>query len=175
MDATLTPTLEDYLLAIYQLEQKRRVARPRDIARLQGVAKSTVTAALQSLAEKGMINYEPYEVVTLMRKGQNRAQKLAMRHRILKDFLQDVLGLEREPAEATACGMEHAVEREVLERFVCFMAFVKRQLPDGMTWLREFREFAQQGGQGQACKKCVEEYLHALQKGSAEEGMDIGS
>jgi DtxR family Mn-dependent transcriptional regulator len=167
MHSTLSATLEDYLLAIYWLERERRVARPRDICRLQGVAKSTVTAALQSLAEKGLINYTPYEVITLAPEGQKRAEQLNMRHRVLKDFLQDVLGLEPEKAESTACGMEHAVEPEALERFICFLAFVKQHTPDGKTLLKRFREFAREGGRGKACRDCVEEYLRTLQPGSA--------
>ena len=61
----LSSTLEDYLEAICRLEQEKGFARVRDIARALGVANSTATAALQALSKKGLINYEPYEPVTL--------------------------------------------------------------------------------------------------------------
>jgi DtxR family Mn-dependent transcriptional regulator len=162
MEQELSSTLEDYLIAVYRLEGEKRVARPRDIGRLQNVAKSTVTAALKSLAERGLINYEPYETITLTSQGRQTAERLAIRNRILRDFLEGVLGLDPEQAGKTACGMEHAVEEEAMERFVCFLAFVKQHPPDGTKWLDGFREFIRQGGRSRIYRKCVEEYLKAL-------------
>ena len=46
----LSSTLEDYLEAIFRIEKKKRAARVRDIAGRVGVTKSTVNAALKSLA-----------------------------------------------------------------------------------------------------------------------------
>jgi DtxR family Mn-dependent transcriptional regulator len=53
----LTSTLEDYLEAIYQISNVNKVARSMDIAEHLKVKRSSVTVALQSLAEKGLINY----------------------------------------------------------------------------------------------------------------------
>jgi len=166
MDQDLSPTLEDYLEAIYRIEREQRVARPRDISRAQNVAGSTVTAALQSLAEKGLINYEPYELITLTDEGRERAEELAIRHRIIRDFLENVLGLEAERADATACGMEHVIDREALERFVCFLAFMRPHSPDGAKSLERFRRFIKEGADGQTCKECVEEYMESLRRAS---------
>jgi DtxR family Mn-dependent transcriptional regulator len=167
MKYELSSTLEDYLIAVFRLEGEKRVARPRDIGRLQNVAKSTVTAALKSLAGKGLVNYEPYEAVTLTARGRQTAERLAIRNRILRDFLEGVLGLDPEQAERTACGMEHAVEGEAMERFVCFLAFLKHHAPDGAKWLKEFRRFVRRGGRSRICRKCVEEYTQALQAESS--------
>ncbi len=163
MTKELTSTLEDYLRAIYRIESEQKVARPKDIAAAQDVASSTVTAALRSLAEKNMINYEPYELITLTDKGRGRAEQLVTRHQIVRDFLENILGLEGEQAEATACDMEHAVGREALERFVCFLAFVQRHSVEGANWLDSFRRFVQEGADGQSCEECMQEYKEALQ------------
>jgi len=163
MNQQLSPTLEDYLSAIHRLEQQDRVARPRDIARLQNVARSTVTAALQSLAGKGLINYKPYEVVTLTATGRESAEDLDVRHRVLRSFLEDVLGLDADRAGAAACGMEHAVDEEVLSRLVCFLAFLNQRPPDEAKWLTEFRTFAGQGGCRRVCREYVEQYLQGIQ------------
>jgi len=166
MEQNLSPTLEDYLEAIYHIEKEKRVARPRDISRAQNVAGSTVTAALQSLSEKGLVNYEPYELITLTDEGRERAEELATRHRIIRDFLQNVLGLEAERADAAACGMEHVIDGEALERFVCFLAFMQPHSPDGAKSLERFRRFIKQGADGQTCKECVEEYMESLRRAS---------
>ena len=164
MSTELSPTLEDYVGTIYRIERQQRVARPRDISEAQNVAGSTVTAALQSLAEKGLVNYEPYGLITLTDEGRGKAEELAMRHRIIKDFLEKVLRLDRGRAECTACGMEHAVDREALERLVCFLAFIEHRSRDSARWLDDFRDFIQEGADGQTCKECVKEYMKVLQQ-----------
>lgn len=163
MDEKLTPTLEDYLQAIYRIERAQKVARPKDISEAQNVASSTVTAALQSLAERGMVNYKPYELITLTDRGRERAEQLATRQHIVRNFLEDILGLEARQAETTACDMEHAVGRQTLDRFVCFLAFIRRHSPAGVNWLDDFRRFIQKGDDGQSCKECVKEYMETLQ------------
>ena len=162
MSEELTPTLEDYLQAIHRIESERKVARPKDICEAQGVASSTVTAALQSLAEKGMINYEPYELITLTPAGREKAERLATRLRIVRDFLEEILGLDPGQAAATACDMEHAVGRQALERFVCIMAFIRRHSPAGVDWREAFRRFIEQGAGGRSCEECVADYMETL-------------
>jgi len=155
----LTPKLEDYLEAIYRIEREKRVARPRDICRDRAVAGSTVTAALQSLAEKKLINYQPYEVVTLTDDGRRKAEQIFARRLIVGDFLREVLGLEARQASRTACDMEHAIDTEVLQRFVCFLAFLKRRSRHGNKWLAEFRQFLDETVDGRSCEQCVNEYM----------------
>jgi DtxR family Mn-dependent transcriptional regulator len=169
----LTPKLEDYLITVYRLERERRVARSRDIGRRQGVAKSTVTAALQSLAGKGLINYEPYETITLTPAGRKQAEWLIIRNRVLRDFLENVLGLGSEEVRSTACGLEHALNPEVTERFACFMAFLKLHGKDDPKWLREFHECAGKGGQSDICADCVQKYLESL-KATGYDNRDRG-
>lgn len=162
MATELSPTLEDYLRAIYHIENEQRVTRPRDIARTQNVAASTVTAAIHSLAEKGLINYEPYGLITLTETGRATAQQLADRHLIIKDFLERILGLGPDRAESTACGMEHAVDSQALERLLCFLAFMERYCPTGSRCLEDFRQFAKEGADGRSCRECLDEYMRAL-------------
>ncbi len=165
MSLELSPTLEDYLLSIYRIEGEKKVARPKDISKEQNVAKSTVTAALQSLAEKGLINYEPYEVITLTNEGKSKAENIAVRHVIIRRFLEDVLRLDAEHAEETACRMEHAIDQEGLERFVCFLAFMQRHSRRGARWLNDFQDFLAGGAGGQSCRKCIAAYMDDVKKG----------
>jgi len=162
MDEGLSSTLEDYLEAIYRIEADKRVARPRDICKAQGVAASTVTAALQSLAGKGLVNYEPYELVTLTEEGKARAERLVMRHLIIRDFLEKILGLAPEQADATACGMEHAVQPEALDRLVCFLAFMRSHSAEGGRCLEDFQTFVKERDQGRGCKECVAKYMEEV-------------
>lgn len=115
---TLSGTLEDYLEAILRIVSASSVARVRDIAEQLQVHKSSVTAALRSLCERGLINYEPYGFVTLTDQGTALAQGVMRRHDALRDFFTDVLGVEDEMAESAACQMEHAMPRLITDRLI---------------------------------------------------------
>lgn len=159
MDATLSATLEDYLSVIFRLQKEKKYARVRDIARQSRVAKSAVTSALRSLSEKGLVNYEPYEPVTLSPEGSKQAERILLRRRILEDFLANVLGLAPDRAEAAACGMEHALDPESTERFVCFLAFVHGNRDGDASWLDEFRDFIRVGADSKGYRGCINAYL----------------
>jgi DtxR family Mn-dependent transcriptional regulator len=116
----LTAALEDYLEAIFNLCRCDAAARSRDIAESLNVHKSTVTAALKTLGQMSLINYAPYEAVTLTDEGRRRAEDVVRRHAALKDFFINVLKVDAEVAENAACGMEHAVPREIVTKLASF-------------------------------------------------------
>jgi DtxR family Mn-dependent transcriptional regulator len=162
MAGKLSPTLENYLETIFRLVQARGFARVRDIAEALDVAKSAVTVALKNLARKKLVDYRPYEPVTLTELGSAEAHRIVTRHLVMKDFLENVLLLDTDRADAVACDMEHTVDAEVLERFLCFLAFIKRHAPDGETWLKEFRRFVKKGASGHSCRECIDDYLREI-------------
>ena len=111
----LSPNLEDYLEAILQISSMNKVARSMEIASRLNVKRSSVTVALRSLAEKGLINYEVRSFVTLTDKGLDAAKCIDRRHHILLDFFISILGLSYEEANKTACSMEHGMTSDVQE------------------------------------------------------------
>ena len=121
----LTPKLEDYLEAVCQLVDRKGAARVRDVAEVLSVHKSTVTAALRRLGEKGLVNYAPYELTTLTPRGEALARDVRRRHRVIARFLTEVLCVEPELAEANACRLEHAIDSEVLDRLLAFVEGVR--------------------------------------------------
>lgn len=125
MARPVSPVLEDYLEAIAELGRGDTPARSRDIAARVRVHKSTVTAALRSLSAKGLVVYSPYAAVQLTEAGRRVALQVCRRHRLLRRFLGEVLGMASEAADATACRLEHAVDREVVERLVRLGEFLE--------------------------------------------------
>ena len=89
----LSASLEDYLEAIFNLAGESNVARSKDIAKLLGVSRSSVTGALRILKKKGLVNYKPYDYVTLTNSGQAAAAEGTRKHNILKFFFVHVLGV----------------------------------------------------------------------------------
>jgi DtxR family Mn-dependent transcriptional regulator len=121
MADALSESQEDYLEAILRIESRKRAARACDIGREMRVSNASVTGALHSLASKGLVNYAPYDLVTLTAAGRESAGRIDRRHRVLQGFLTDQLGVKPGDAEATACRMEHALSEDVLERLIRFI------------------------------------------------------
>lgn len=151
----LTSSLEDYLEAIFHLEQQQRVARAKDIADRVGVARASVTTALKTLADRGLINYEPYSYITLTTLGKKKAQEVVRRHTVLKEFFQDFLRLESSHADDNACRVEHALDEKATNRLVEFLSFLRECPRGGEEWLKSFEQFCADGPDEERCKQCI--------------------
>ncbi len=151
----LTRSLEDYLEAILVLVRQNRVARVRDIARRLGVGMPSVTAALKTLTKRKLVNYDPYQVVTLTGLGRDQAEAICARHETLRRFVTDVLGMDAEAAEANACRMEHAADDALLARLAEFVEFVHRCRRAGDDWIAGFQGSCGGGRDGRECSACV--------------------
>lgn len=143
----LTAALEDYLESIYHLCRFNKAAHSRDIAEALNVHKSTVTAALKSLGQLNLINYSPYEAVTLTSDGRKIAEDVVRRHEALKNFFTEVLMVDSETAEKAACGMEHSIPRVIVDKLVDFADFVKACPHQTETWVENFKKGQLEGRQ----------------------------
>ncbi|MBN1593719.1 MAG: metal-dependent transcriptional regulator [Candidatus Coatesbacteria bacterium] len=160
----ITASMEDYLEAIYHISQEHKVARAKQIACRLDVAMSSVTGALKNLSQHGLVNYDPYEYITLTEEGRKIASDIARRHSVLKSFLVNVLMVEEKLADEAACKMEHAITGEVLERFLCFAEFVERCPRAGTDWLEIFSDYCDKGESGGLCVKCLTDLLERLKE-----------
>jgi DtxR family Mn-dependent transcriptional regulator len=153
--AKLTASLEDYVESIFKLVAKQGAARVTDIADDLDVTKSSVTGALRNLSSRGLVNYDPYSIITLTDEGARIGARIARRHAILERFLEEILGLARETAEANACRLEHAVEPRVVDRLVKFIDFIEA-CPRGGDEFREgfVRFYGGKGGRAR-CADCI--------------------
>lgn len=155
----LSSNLEDYLETIYHLEKESRVARAKDIAERLSVSRASVTGALKTLGDKGLINYEPYSYVTLTKQGQGIASEIDRRHRILKGFFQDFLQLGPELSDANACRVEHAMDQAAINRLVDFLAFLEECPRTGPDWLESFDHYCRDQKSPERCRACLEKCL----------------
>ncbi len=165
----LSENLEDYLEAILVLQNENTVARVKDIAEKLGVLSGTVTSALRTLSEKKLIHYKPYSFITLTKKGKNIAQEVFRRHNVVKDFLQCVLLLDEEKAEANACRMEHAMDKVAINRLVQFIEYVYQCPRTGEDWISNFNAFFTQNKIDEAnCPECLKDCLKRYEDKSAQ-------
>ncbi|HBT96133.1 MAG TPA: metal-dependent transcriptional regulator [Desulfobulbaceae bacterium] len=120
----LSASLEDYIETIYHIIEEKMVARSKEIAARLDVSRASVTEALRALSKRGLINYEPYEAITLTARGKRAARDVIFRHRALKRFFIEVLDLDETIAEDGACRIEHAAPREIIDRMIHFTEFI---------------------------------------------------
>lgn len=140
-DSELSASLEDYLETIYNLSSKTGVVRSKDIAENLKVARASVTGALRLLKDKGLANYEPYGPVTLTRSGEQIASEVAEKHRVLKAFFVNVLGVNQQDAQRAACQAEHTLGRDIIDRLLNFIMFVDHSEKNGRDLVQEFQQF----------------------------------
>ena len=171
MDTTmeLSASLEDYLETIFHLVAEKQTARARDIAKRLKVGRSSVTGALHALAEKGLVNYAPYEVITLTRRGEAAAREVVRRHEVLRDFLVKVLSIDERAADEGACQMEHAIPPPVFERLMEFIEFVEVCPRAGAKWIRGFGYHCEHG-KPDDCKRCIAACLQDVTKRESDAG-----
>ncbi|MBN2618924.1 MAG: metal-dependent transcriptional regulator [Spirochaetales bacterium] len=131
---TLTPSLEDYLEAILQLEKKNRVARVKDIASALGVQMPSVSGALKSLKSKGMIDYEKNSFINLTDEGKKIAVRVYEKHKLLVSFFQNVLLLDKDEATEVGCKVEHVINIETAIKLSKIEKFLKDKTQDIETW-----------------------------------------
>ncbi len=133
---SLSASLEDYLEAILFEVQDHQVARVKDVAARLDVNKSSVSNALRLLRDRDLVEHDPYGFIRLTPEGDRAARGVAGRHKALRLFFTDFLGIEEFEADRAACIMEHALPPVVEERLSGFMEFLERK--DCMSdWRRE--------------------------------------
>ncbi|MBO7520991.1 MAG: metal-dependent transcriptional regulator [Opitutales bacterium] len=116
----LSENLEDYLEAIQSISARDGAVRPSDIARELKVKRPSVTSALNSLAAKGLVEYEKYRPVVLTKDGEAHARGISKKHSLLREFFTDVLGVQASEADLVACKMEHIMDDSVMKKFTKF-------------------------------------------------------
>lgn len=151
----LTASQEDYLEAIYHISVKKMASRAKDISRRLDVRASSVTGALRTLGKLGLINYAPYDLITLTDEGRVVAEEIVRRHQALEQFLVNVLGVDQKEADEAACKMEHSVPKEIVNRFVKYAEYIEKCPKGGITWNSGFGYYCKHGCTEEDCERCM--------------------
>ncbi|MEM2911667.1 MAG: metal-dependent transcriptional regulator [Candidatus Bathyarchaeia archaeon] len=105
--------VEEYLKAIYSLNQSEGNASTKRLSEVLKVAPASVTQMLKKLSEKGYVDYSPYHGAALTKKGLRTAKKIIRKHRLIERFLYDILGIGKSSVHKPACEMEHSLPDNV--------------------------------------------------------------
>ena len=105
---------EDYLEAMLMMRERHGYIRSVDIAAELGVTKPSVSYAVKRLREAGYITMAEDGHITLNPSGQEIAERIYERHKVLTKLLVD-LGVDEEPAREDACKIEHDLSVETFD------------------------------------------------------------
>lgn len=146
----LTKSLENYLVAIYDIVQKNGAARVRDVSEKVKTNAASTSEAVKTLAKKKYINYQPYGLITLTKKGGKTIEEKLKRHKTIENFLENVLKLDKNYANE----IEFSMPDEVLNRFVDYLTFMQKCSCKEPKWIKSFQYYIQEGKMHEKCANC---------------------
>ena len=112
----LTASAEDYLKAVYEIEQRGGAASTNDLAQHLGVAAASVSGMVRRLADQGLLAHEPYRGARLTRAGRTAALRTLRRHRVIETYLVRALGYPWDRVHEEAERLEHAASDALVDR-----------------------------------------------------------
>jgi DtxR family transcriptional regulator, Mn-dependent transcriptional regulator len=112
----LTGPVEDYLKAIYAIQQGGDAATTNAIAERLDLAPASVSGMVRRLATQGLLKHEPYRGARLTAAGKRAALRTLRRHRILESYLATRLGVPWDDVHAEAERLEHAASDDLIDR-----------------------------------------------------------
>jgi len=114
--ANPTPTVEDYLGAIYTLARDHEPVIGRKLADWMEVSAPTVTATIQRMTRDGWVVMHDDKTIHLTAAGLEQAASVVRRHMLTELLLARVLGVPWARVHEEADRMEHGLSSEIAAR-----------------------------------------------------------
>lgn len=119
--ARISPTREDYVRAIYLLENAGVEPGIVEIAKKLRLSKSTVSERIKELTKDGLTVSKPYSSVSLTKQGSELGKRMTYKHRLIEVFLHDTLKLPSNLIHEEAERLEHAFSDEAIKKLAIFL------------------------------------------------------
>ncbi|MBE3590912.1 MAG: metal-dependent transcriptional regulator [Firmicutes bacterium] len=107
---------DDYLTAIYILEDEGETVIAARLAEFLGVSAPTVSQMLRRLQRDGYVRLDRDRVIRLTAKGERLAASMVRKHRLLERWLTEFLQLDWATADEEAHRLQSALSDVVEER-----------------------------------------------------------
>jgi DtxR family transcriptional regulator, Mn-dependent transcriptional regulator len=122
MKNNLSPSVQDYLKAVYSLSNEGE-ASTSALASHLGVAPASVTGMLQKLAalQPSLVRYHKHRGAMLTPQGEKAALEVIRHHRLLEAYLVESLGYTWDTVHEEACKLEHVISEVFEERIAALL------------------------------------------------------
>ncbi len=118
----LTFSEENYLKAIFKLKEKEvKKITTNAIASSVNSTPASVTDMIQRLHEKKLLNYAPYQGVSLTLQGKKSAISVIRKHRLWELFLVTKLGFNWDQVHEIAEQLEHIQSEELVKKLNIYL------------------------------------------------------
>lgn len=108
--------VEDYLKAVYKLQQDAESVSTTALAEELGRTAASVTNMVKGLAEQRLLEHTLYRGVRLTALGELTALRIIRRHRVIELYLIERLGYTWEGVHEEAERLEHAASDALIDR-----------------------------------------------------------
>ncbi len=112
----ITPAIEDYLKAIYTLQQQQGLVTTSLLGEQRGSKPGSVTGMVKKLAEMDLVRHTPYQGVQLTAAGERIALEVIRHHRLLELYLVEALGYSWDEVHEEAEKLEHHISEKLEAR-----------------------------------------------------------
>ena len=102
-----TPTVENYLKALFALADAEGLVSVSSLAKSLGVSKPSANNMVRKLHERGLVEYEKYKPLKLTAAGRKAAALIIRKHRLTEMYLVEQMGFGWEEVHAIAEQIEH--------------------------------------------------------------------
>jgi DtxR family Mn-dependent transcriptional regulator len=112
----LSEAVQDYLKAIYKLQEQGGPVSTTALAEAMEVAAASATGMVKKLAGLKLVRHNPYQGVVLTRAGEKMALEVIRHHRLLELYLAEALGYSWDKVHEEAERLEHVISEEFEEK-----------------------------------------------------------
>ena len=119
----LTFSEENYLKAIFHLQEKEGVVATNVLAAKLETKPSSITDMMKKLAAKNLLHYKPYYGFSLTAEGKKIALMVIRRHRLWEYFLAEKLQFSWDEVHQVAEELEHVSSKKLIEKLDAYLGF----------------------------------------------------
>ena len=123
MNVVYSSTEENYLKAIYHLQQLHERVSTTQLADHMRIRPATATDMLQKLEQKKLLHYKKYYGFTLTAAGLRLAVHVIRKHRLWELFLVEKLHFGWEEVHEIAEELEHISSKKLVDQLEIFLEY----------------------------------------------------
>ena len=106
---------EDYLESILVLRERKGNVRSIDIVNERNYSKPSISIAMKKLRSEGLVEMDLNGYITLTPEGEDIAQRIYQRHKLLTKVLV-AIGVDEVTAAEEACRIEHVIDDHTYDK-----------------------------------------------------------
>ncbi len=178
----LNTTTEDYLRAVYRLEERDGIATTAELASELAISAPAASEMIRKLSDQKLLRYRKYKGATLTALGREEALMITRRHRLWEVFLIEHLDFAWDQVHDHADCLEHVRSAQLTDRLDKFLGFPSHDPhgdpipgPDGSIVERDLVTIeAMSPGNSGVVRRVSDEYPELLRY-AASLGLRIGA